>query len=136
MPKIASVVSVMLLAVSAAAYPSKIAERSVPTGSDVVSYKIVDGNPISPMCIGLRLGNFCCVGICTMGNGPVESKVHAVSLIRERPENIVLQAEKGTNAVVTVNKSAGTFDVVSTSDPDATCIGIRIGGCCLGLCIL
>lgn len=64
------------------------------------------------MCNGLRLGDYYCVGICTMNNAPVENKVHAISLIRKHSDNLILQAEKGTNTVVTVNKSAGTFDVV------------------------
>ncbi|KAF8937716.1 hypothetical protein BGZ58_002260, partial [Dissophora ornata] len=47
------------------------------------------------------------------------------------PKNLIIKSEKGVNTLVTINKAAGTFDVVHADDPDATCIGVRARNRCV-----
>ncbi|KAF9117310.1 hypothetical protein BGW39_002358, partial [Mortierella sp. 14UC] len=122
LPKIPSIITVMLLAASAIAHPIEDIKTSAHTGVDIVSYNFVDSNVDPNACYGIRLGDYCCIGICSMG-GALENDAHHYSLDTANPDNLIIQAEKGVNALVTINKLAGTFDVVQTIEPDATCIG-------------
>ncbi|KAG0041260.1 hypothetical protein BGZ83_002082, partial [Gryganskiella cystojenkinii] len=56
-------------------------------------------------------------------------------VVKADPDNLIIDAKKGSSALATIDKSAGTFDVVHHDDTNYVCIGIRLGGCCLGLCI-
>ncbi|KAF8941440.1 hypothetical protein BGZ47_007375 [Haplosporangium gracile] len=135
MPKIASIITVMLLAASSTAHPIEEIKSSAHTGVDIVSYNLVDGKAESNVYYGLQLGDYCCIGICTAG-GTLENDAHHYSLDAVNPDNLIIRAEKEVNALITVNKLAGAFDVAQTIEPDVTCIGVRIGNCCFGICVL
>ncbi|KAI1285125.1 hypothetical protein EDD11_001037, partial [Mortierella claussenii] len=117
MIKIASVFSVLMLATLAVAHSATFVERGTHTVVDVVSYNVVNGQ-VEPdgRCIGFAVGSFCCIGICIMDSPTVSNSV--VKTAKTHPNNLIIYAKEGLNAVVTINKSAGTFDVVNHDDPN------------------
>ncbi|KAI1282621.1 hypothetical protein EDD11_001307, partial [Mortierella claussenii] len=58
---------------------------------------VVDGQVEHDRCIAIRIGEFCCVGIC------INDQTFSDPVVKADPDNLIIDAKKGSSALVTIN---------------------------------
>ncbi|RCK55768.1 hypothetical protein Cantr_05722 [Candida viswanathii] len=125
-------------------WPWPVMQRPLKEGTSVtydkfsgVYVKGADGAGLEDRdyCYGARIGNVCCIGIyCSdIVLHDAENKDEtAVGITREKFSSQV----DPTKVKQVVLHSDGSTDIqyISSGNIDGVCVGVRLGGCCVGLC--